>query len=154
MNELADLSVKSEETNDILEDILRIITQSKEVVYKAIDIALLKRNWLIGKRIHDEELKETRKENYGLEIIKTLAKELLNLYGNGFSKSNLYNFHRFYKEYKNIFQTVSGKCNNLLSWSHYLLLLNVFDSKARKWYENEAIKLSWSVRTLQRNICS
>lgn len=152
MNELADLSVKSEETNDILEDISRIITQSKEVVYKAIDIALLKRNWLIGKRIHDEELKETRKENYGLEIIKTLAKELLNLYGNGFSKSNLYNFYRFYKEYKNIFQTVSGKCNNLLSWSHYLLLLNVFDSKARKWYENEAIKLSWSVRTLQRNI--
>lgn len=31
MNELADLSVKSEETNDILEDISRIITQSKEV---------------------------------------------------------------------------------------------------------------------------
>ena len=31
---------------------------------------------MIGKRIHEEELKDTRKENYGLEIIKTLSKKL------------------------------------------------------------------------------
>ena len=150
MNELVDLSIKSEETNDILEDISKIITQSKEVVYKAIDIALLKRNWLIGKRIYDEELKETRKENYGLEIIKTLAKELTNKYGKGYDSINLYYFLRFYKLYPKIFYTVCKK--SYLSWSHYRLLLKIDDSEARKWYENEAIKLSWSVRTLQRNI--
>ena len=33
---------------------------------------MIQRNWMIGKRIHEEELKDTRKENYGLEIIKTL----------------------------------------------------------------------------------
>lgn len=28
------------------------------------------------------------------------------------------------------------------------------DQKARDWYENEAIRETWSVRTLQRNIAS
>jgi len=43
---------------------------------------------------------------------------------------------------------------SLLSWTHYLVLLQVFDSEARDWYEKEALKGSWSVRTLQRNVYS
>ena len=41
-----------------------------------------------------------------------------------------------------------------LSWTHYRILLQVEDSKAREWYEQEAIRETWSVRTLQRNISS
>ena len=40
----------------------------------------------------------------------------------------------------------------LLSWSHYRVLTQVNDSKARSWYEKEAYNQTWSVRTLQRNI--
>lgn len=54
--------------------------------------------------------------------------------------------------YPNIFQTVSGKSINLLSWSHYTLLSNIFDSQERAWYENELLNQSWSYRTLKRNI--
>ena len=42
----------------------------------------------------------------------------------------------------------------MLSWTHYRILLQVFDKEARDWYEKEAIEQSWSVRTLQRNIYS
>ena len=42
----------------------------------------------------------------------------------------------------------------LLSWTHYRILLQVYDKKARDWYEKEAIEQTWSVRTLQRNISS
>lgn len=52
--------------------------------------------------------------------------------------------------YPNILQTASGQ--SFLSRSHYLILLQVDDSNARIWYEKEAIKQSWSVRTLQRNV--
>lgn len=152
MNNLLDLKTDVYETNDIVYDIKQIIDDSINAVYKTIDIVLLKRNWLIGKRIYEEELKETRKENYGREIIVNLSKELIKQYGKGYAKSNLYLFYRFYKEYKNIFQTVSGKSSSILSWSHYSILLNVFDLKARTWYEKEAYKNAWSVRTLQRNI--
>lgn len=41
---------------------------------------------------------------------------------------------------------------DLLSWSHYRVLLNVSDKTARTWYEKEAYEQTWSVRTLQRNI--
>ena len=60
----------------------------------------------------------------------------------------------FYKAYPDIFHTVSGKSFPLLSWSHYRVLLQVEDAKAREWYEKEAAKEAWSVRTLQRNISS
>ena len=42
----------------------------------------------------------------------------------------------------------------MLSWSHYAVLLQVPNSKARDWYEREALRDTWSVRTLQRNISS
>lgn len=91
---------------------------------------------------------------YGAEIIKKLSKELSAEYGKGFTKSNLYSFYSFYKTYPEIFQTLSGKSQGLLSWSHYAVLLQVNDEKARAWYEKEATEQTWSVRTLQRNISS
>ena len=43
---------------------------------------------------------------------------------------------------------------NSLSWSHFRVLLQVQDKKAREWYANEASSETWSTRTLQRNISS
>lgn len=80
-----------------------------------------------------------------------LSKELTNQYGKGFAKTNLYSYYLFYKTYPEIFHTACGK-SELLSWSHYRLLIYVDDSKAREWYQNEAFQQTWSFRTLQRNI--
>lgn len=78
-----------------------------------------------------------------------MSKALTEIYGKGFNKNNLYGFVSFYK----IFPTVSGK-SEMLSWSHYLLLINVKDDEARRWYAHEAYTETWSVRTLRRNIAS
>ena len=75
-------------------------------------------------------------------------------FGKGFTKSNLYQFTLFYKEFPSIFHTASGKSSILLSWSHYRTLLQVDDEAARNWYLKEAAEQTWSVRTLQRNISS
>lgn len=91
-----------------------------------------------------------RKGNCGKEIIISVSKKLTEEYGKGFERSSVYSFVQFYKEYKDIFQTASGQ--SFLSWSHYLVLLQVFDKEARDWYENEALRETWSVRTLQRNV--
>ena len=91
-----------------------------------------------------------RKGNYGKEIIISVSKKLTEEYGKGFERSSVYSFVQFYKEYKDIFQTASGQ--SFLSWSHYLVLLQVFDKEARDWYESEALRETWSVRTLQRNV--
>ena len=95
---------------------------------------------------------ENRAE-YGGEVIKNLSKELTRIYGKGFTKSYLYNFMRFYKAFPNIFQSLIGK-SELLTWTHYYLLLDVDDEAARNWYAHEAFTETWSVRTLRRNIGS
>ncbi len=138
----------------ILKDMCGIIESSRNNAYKAVNMALIQRNWLIGYRIAEEELKGESRAEYGASVIKKLSDNLQTIYGKGFTKSNLYSFYSFYKAYPKIFQTLSGKFESVLSWSHYLILLQVQDEHARKWYEKEANAQMWSVRTLQRNVSS
>ena len=56
--------------------------------------------------------------------------------------------------YSDILDTASLKSFEKLTWSHYRVLLQVKDDKARSWYEKEAAEQTWSVKTLQRNISS
>lgn len=142
--------MKGSETDDVFRDVSSLIEKSRRVAYQSVNVFLLQRNWLIGKRIHDKELKNSKKENYGLEVIKTLSKRLGEKYVKGFSGMSLYNFLSFYKAHPNIFHTSSGK--SYLFWSHYLILMQVDDEKARKWYEEETVLGCWSVRVLQRNV--
>lgn len=146
--------VKYINTGDILQDMRKIIKVSRDNAYQAVNSALVRRNWLLGRRIAEEELNGEVRAEYGLEIIKSLSKELTDEYGRGFTKTNLYNFYLFYKTFPKIFHAASGKSLPQLSWTHYRTLLQVKDEKARAWYEKEAAEQMWTVRTLQRNIDS
>lgn len=132
----------------------QLVEQALSTAYRQINETLVRRNWLIGRLIAEEELNGQDRAKYGLEIIKWLSKKLTEAYGKGFSKSYLYSYTQFYKTHPQIFQTVSGKSHKLLSWSHYFILNQELNDDARKWYEQEAAEQNWSVRTLQRNISS
>ena len=148
------LMINFVKTDDILKDMCGIIESSQKAAYQAVNTALVQRNWLLGYRIASEEMQGGERAKYGAEIIKKLSKELSKEYGKGYTKTNLYSFYSFYRAYPEIFHSASGKSTPLLSWTHYRILLQVKDKKARAWYEREAITQSWGVRTLQRNISS
>lgn len=159
MNELTkntdtDIMENYRKSDNIVSDMQEIINASQQQALQAVNIALVKRNWLIGYRIAEEDLNGDDRAEYGLNVIKRLSKELTKIYGKGFTKTNLYSFYSFYKYFPEIFHTPCGKSIELLSWSHYRCLIQVKDKKARSWYEKEAYKQTWSVRTLQRNINS
>ena len=141
-------------TDDIEKDMRKIIESSRDTAYRAVNTILVQRNWLIGHRIAEEDFLGADRAEYGANIIAKLSKTLTAEYGKGFTKTNLYNFYSFYREYPEIFQTLSGKSPTLLAWSHYAILLQVNDKQARAWYEKEAVSQMWSVRTLQRNVSS
>ena len=141
-------------TNDLLNDAKQIIEVSQKAAYRAVNLALVQRNWLLGYRIAQEELKGEDRSEYGKGIIKNLADELTAVYGKGFDFGSLYKYCRFYKLYPEILDSVSPKSSMLLSWTHYRVLLQVEDKTARDWYTKEAANQTWSVRTLQRNISS
>lgn len=89
-------------------DSCSIIEQAQSAAYRSVNETLIKRNWLLGMRIHHEILKERRAE-YGEQVIKTLSKELTMKYGDGFSRNNLYRFISFFKSFPDIFNTAIGE---------------------------------------------
>ena len=139
-------------TDDIFSDVSKIIQQASDAAYRSVNVLLLKRNWLLGKRISEEELKDSRNDNYGKEIINKLSQRLTGEFGKGFDRTNLYFYLQFFKLYPNIFDAVSRQ--SFLTWTHYRVLLKVYSKEARDWYEKEALDGFWSVRTLQRNVGS
>lgn len=139
-------------SGDILNDACTIIDAAQGFARQAVNVALVRRNWLLGRRIVEEELKGEDRAAYGKQVIKNLAKDLTKIYGKGFSRTNLYQFKQFYEMFPEIVQTASGQFASLLTWSHYATMLRVFDKDARDWYANEAASQNWSVRTLARNI--
>lgn len=78
-----------------------------------------------------------------------MQKDLRKKYGKGFSRSNVFNFRRFYITYPKI-QAVPG----FLSWTHIVLLLSIDDNLARSFYEKECVANHWSTRELERQINS
>lgn len=146
--------INTKKTDNIVDDMRNIIDVSQQKAFQSVNIALIQRNWLIGWRIAEEELKNKNRAEYGTTVVKILSEKLTKIYGKGFTKTNLYSFYSFYKTFPEIFHSLSGKFKPILSWTHYRVLLQVTDEKARRWYEKEASEQTWSVRTLQRNISS
>lgn len=144
--------VEYRQTDDIVGDARLIIESSQRWAHRSVNAALVYRNWYLGKRIAEEELKGASRAEYGLETIKKLSSGLTQLYGKGFGRQELYKFVQFYKMFPEIVDPLSPQCALLLSWTHYRTLLRVHDDKAREWYTREAAEQGWSVRTLDRNI--
>ena len=140
-------------TDNVLNDSKVIIESAQKAAYQAVNVLLVERNWLLGKRISEEFMTGDGQERYGKQIVVDLSKELTKLYGKGFDRGSIYRYIRFFEMYPEIVAT-AWQQSRILSWSHYRILLQVDDSDARKWYEKESVEQNWSVRTLQRNVSS
>ena len=135
----------------VFDDLSSIIEESKNAAIRAVNVTLLQRNYLLGKRISEEILKDGRAD-YGAEIIPNLLTFLTKKHGGGFDRSSLYFYVQFFREYPNIIDSANRQ--SFLSWTHYRTLLRVSNVAARSYYEKEAIISGWSVRQLQRAIYS
>ena len=108
MDENNTIMVAEQQANVLYKDACQIIEQAQAAAYHAVDVTLIKRNWLLGLRIQHEVLKDKRGE-YGKQVVANLAASLAKRYGRGFSMRNLYNFISFYQNHPNIFYAVDGK---------------------------------------------
>lgn len=138
---------------DLLADAKAIIEAARSAAYRSVNAALVQRNWLLGKRISEEDLKGADRAEYGKQVIQKLALQLTAEYGKGFDFGSLYKFLQFYKKFP-ILDSLSPKSGGLLSWTHYRKLLQVENKDALAWYINETAAEGWGVRVLQRNISS
>lgn len=153
-------------TENLVDDVCYLINEARQFAYQTVDAALVLRNWYIGKRIDEEALKGADRAKYGAQVIANLSKDLEQIYGKGYSKRVLYQCLRVYRMFPQIVNelraqfSTQGKMNEhsaqsgILSWTHYRILTQVEDPKARDWYAKEAFSQMWSSNTLQRNVSS
>lgn len=151
--EKLDIDISYRNDGSLATDLGSIIEQAKGVAYRAVDTVLVYRNWLLGKRIAEEELKGAARAEYGKETMMQLSAALTAKYGKGFSFVSLYQFLAFFRKFP-ILNALRTKSGGVLGWYQYRTLLQVENPDAVRWYIDEAEAGTWSGRTLQRNISS
>ena len=130
----------------VINEVKRIIEESKRKVVSYVNTTLLFTYWNIGKKIVEYQGGEERAK-YGDKLIERLSIELTEEYGSGFDKRNLWLMKQFYTYYSKV-NSVSSQ----LSWTHYKRIITVKNPLARDYYINEVITRQLSVRELERLI--
>lgn len=78
------IDIEYSRTADLLADSRNIIDSARNKAYMAVNVALVQRNWLLGKRISEENVDEEGHAEYGRNVIQNLSMNLTALYGAGF----------------------------------------------------------------------
>ena len=133
----------------LLQSVGDTLNKGRSAAAMAVNTAMVRTYWEIGRQIVEFEQKGNEKAEYGTSLLKQLSRDLSDRYGNGFSMSNVNKMRKMYVTYP-ILQTVSAK----LTWSHYVELLKIDDPMERSFYEKESENEHWGVRELKRQMKS
>ena len=157
----------------IFGDVSRIIDAARGSAARSVNAVMTAAYWMIGRHAVEFEQEGKKRADYGEEIVERLAADLSIRYGRGFSLRNVWQMKAFYlawpilqtpsaeSEDGEILQTASAESSLIsitshfpLPWSAYVRLLSVKNTRAREFYEVEALNGGWSVRELDRQINS
>ena len=133
----------------LLVSVGKTLEQGRQQAVYAVNSAMVRTYWEIGRQIVEYEQHGNEKAEYGSGLLNQLSKDLTIRYGSGFSLSNINKMRKMYLTYP-ILQTVSAK----LTWSHYIELLKIDDPLERSFYEKECEEEHWGVRELKRQMKS
>lgn len=161
--------------DDLFLKVVDLVTQARQRVATAVNIAEVYTKCHIGQYIVEYEQRGETRAEYGKAVLKELSKRLTDRLGDGWSYSTLKNIRQFYivfskgltcgcpKPSKKANQWLANypKSENsvseptfALSWSHYLILMRVENPDARSFYEIECAQQQWSKRQLSRQVGS
>ena len=75
--------------SSLLNDVREIISAARSQAVRSVDSCRVQMYWHIGRRIFEEEQHGKDRADYGVYLIKNLAKQLEPEYGSGFSVRQL-----------------------------------------------------------------
>jgi len=136
-------------SNQLLSDLRMLIAETRQDVARSVNSALLMLYWKVGQRIRQDILKEKRAA-YGREIVVTLSRQLVEEFGNGFSRPNLVRMVRFAEVFS--VEEIVSTLSRQLSWSHLVEIIPLKDDLQRDFYAEMCRIERWSVRTLRQKI--
>ena len=122
------------------------VIKSQRKVYAAVNFAMVNAYWEIGEKIY-YACGGNERAAYGNQLLEYISEKLTAEFGKGYNVRNLRNMRQFYLTFP-----IRNALRSELSWTHYRLLLKVYDEEARNFYMNEAADAGWSSRQLERQI--
>ncbi|NBK98481.1 MAG: DUF1016 family protein [Erysipelotrichia bacterium] len=123
MNPLSkDNSVESFE--NLYDSIKKVLNNSRQQAYQAVNTSMLFVYWSIGRRIVEYEQHGQDRAVYGKQTLERLSKKLVEEFGTSFSIRNLWYMKKFYQTFRNV-----NALRSQLTWTHYRSLLRVEDDK-------------------------
>ena len=85
-----------------ISDIKAIVYTAKQKAYQAADLFQVAANWLVGKRIVEQEQHGRERAEYGKRIIELASEALTAEYGKGYSLTQIKNFKKFYLMFRGL----------------------------------------------------
>ncbi len=135
----------------LFSEIKQLIEQSKNNVAVTVNAEMSMLYWNIGNRINKTVLQNERAE-YGKQIVVSLARQLREEFGSGWSEKQFRYCLRFVDTFQDN-SIVYTLCRQL-SWSHLRMIFFMEDSLKRDFYIEMCKMDKWSVRTLRDRINS
>jgi predicted nuclease of restriction endonuclease-like (RecB) superfamily len=133
----------------LLSDLQGLIRQTRGQLAQAVNSALVLLYWEVGRRIRSEVL-DSRRAEYGQEILSTLSKELVGEFGGGFSVPNLSRMTRFAEVFPD--RDVVSTLSRQLGWSHFVEIVPLREPIQREFYAEMCRVERWSVRVLRDKV--
>ena len=115
----------------LLDDIRGLIESARQRAATAVNIELTLLYWRIGRRIQTDVLVEKRAD-YGLEIVATLSRQLVQHYGRGFAEKSLRRMIQFAAAFPE--EPIVATLSQQLSWSHIVEVLPLRDALQQDFY--------------------
>ncbi len=143
MDEIA----KDEE--QLYNDLCGIIDDVRGRIATYVNTGVCLTNWYVGKRIKEDVLYNQRAD-YGKQILKNIAKQLINKYGSGWGYEKLK--HCVRSAYLFSEDEIRYATSTQLNWTHLRILMAVPDNLARQFYMEMCNIERWSTRTLEEKI--
>ncbi|MCD8131439.1 MAG: PDDEXK nuclease domain-containing protein [Lachnospiraceae bacterium] len=169
------------ELGDLYKKAKQLIDNARDSIGLMANAVTVYTSFELGRYIVEQEQQGQDRAKYGAKVLDSLSTYLTEEYGKGFSRSNVAGMRQFYITYRDretaIVQSAIGQLGQFqkngivqsgvgqfqinydkwpfrLSWTHYQVLMRISDPQEREFYEKEAIRSNWNVKTLKRQYSS
>jgi predicted nuclease of restriction endonuclease-like (RecB) superfamily len=166
------IRVRTPSVDRLFQRVATILERARSQATRSVNREMVVAYWLIGREVVEYEQGGTKRAAYGEALLEALSHRLTVQFGRGFDVTNLRKMRQFYRmfEIRDALRLESSKAkrdaprlvsgaeatrlpvSGELGWSHYRLLMQVEDARARTWYMQEAASQQWSSRQLDRQI--
>lgn len=143
--------ISAKEYAQVLLAVKKQMLESQAEAIASVNMALNKRNWLLGKIIVEKQ----NKHKWGSSFIEKLAKDMQNMApgSEGLSIRNVYRMKAFYEAYENI-AAAAAIFEKIpifrIPWFHNVAIIqNLKNQNERLWYAQKAIEYGWSRSALE-----